>query len=103
MHILSKIPEDCTTDQKSFRAKLPKSGPYYSMDLTTATDRLPIVHQKDILAAIIGTERSEHWCNIMVGYDFICPDKISRRYGAGQAMGAYSSWPAMAIQHHCIV
>lgn len=103
MKILSKIPEDCTSNQTGFKEKLPKMGPYYSMDLTSATDRLPAVMQKDILGAIIGNDAADHWYNIMVGYDFQCPDQKRRKYATGQAMGAYSSWPAMAIQHHCIV
>lgn len=103
MKVLSRIPEDCTTDQTSFFKKLPKFGPYYSMDLTTATDRLPAVMQRDIISQIIGPEKAEHWYNIMVEYEFLCPDSKVRKYGTGQAMGAYSSWPAMAIQHHCIV
>jgi hypothetical protein len=28
---------------------------------------------------------------------------VSVRYGAGQPMGAYSSWPAMALTHHVLV
>jgi len=39
----------------------------------------------------------------MVGKGFLSPDGKVRKYGTGQAMGAYSSWPAMAIQHHSIV
>lgn len=38
----------------------------------------------------------------MVHYSFTYK-KTSINYGAGQPMGAYSSWPIMAIQHHFIV
>lgn len=57
--VLRKIPEDCTFDQSSFLSKLPKNGPYYSFDLTTATDRLPIALQKEIISHIVGHERAE--------------------------------------------
>jgi len=58
MKMLGKIPEDCTTDQTSFRQKLPPEGPYYSMDLTSATDRLPAKMQQDIISQIIGHDRA---------------------------------------------
>jgi hypothetical protein len=56
--ILKRIPEDCTFDQSSFIAKLPKEGPFYSFDLHAATDRLPVEMQEDILSSIIGGERA---------------------------------------------
>lgn len=59
MNILRKIPEDCTNDQSLFLRNLRTDGHFHSFDLTAATDRLPIVIQKDILAAVIGSERAE--------------------------------------------
>jgi len=57
--ILLKIKEDCTFDQSSFFTKLPKNGPYYSFDLTNATERLPIALQKEIIRQIVGDERAD--------------------------------------------
>lgn len=52
--ILKRIPEDCTYDQEAWYTKLPRACVYYSFDLTAATDRLPIKHQKLIIEDVYG-------------------------------------------------
>jgi hypothetical protein len=47
--VLAKLKEDCTFDQASFYSKLPSEGPFYSFDLSNATDRIPIELQLDII------------------------------------------------------
>jgi len=47
--MLGKIKADCTFNQTSPRTL--KRGPYYSLDLTAATDRFPVKTQVAILAA----------------------------------------------------
>lgn len=102
--ILKKIPEDCTFDQRAWYSKLPASGMYYSFDLTTATDRLPVLHQKEIISQIFGKRVATAWEHILVNYPFVFKGKPEPLlYGAGQPMGAYSSWPIMSLQHHCLV
>lgn len=39
----------------------------------------------------------------MVGTGFRTPRGDQIHYGTGQPMGAYSSWPTMALTHHLIV
>lgn len=39
----------------------------------------------------------------MVGHEFYTTEGRPVRYNAGQPMGAYSSWPVMALTHHLIV
>lgn len=51
---LSKIPEDCTFDQTVWFSKLPTDQTFYSFDLSNATDRLPVKHQRDIIEIIYG-------------------------------------------------
>lgn len=42
MGCLSRISTDCTTDQSRFTKHLPNfPGPFYSLDLTASTDRMP--------------------------------------------------------------
>lgn len=103
MDILKKNPQDCTFNQGSFAEKLrsPQSN-YHSLDLTTATDRLPIHLQCKVIAPLLGSKRIKAWKDVMVEHPFrIGGQEVY--YGAGQPMGAYSSWPAMAITHHYIV
>jgi hypothetical protein len=49
--VLEKIPQDCTLDQSKFKGLiLNKSEIYYSVDLSSATDRFPILLIKQLLS-----------------------------------------------------
>jgi len=76
---------------------------YYSFDLTSATDRLPRFLYVEVLKNLVDEEYAIHWESALVDYGFHGPDGIIRNYGTGQPMGLYSSWPLLAIVHHCIV
>nr|UJQ92506.1 MAG: putative RNA-dependent RNA polymerase [Mitoviridae sp.] len=104
--ILKKIRTDCTFDQNRFLEILPKGEEitYHSLDLSNATDRMPITFQKRVIGSIIGNRRAEAWASILTHWPYPCkeyPDGI--KYTVGQPMGAYSSWPALALTHHYIV
>jgi len=102
--LLRSLKPDCTFNQGSFRSKLPRQGPYYSCDLSSATDRLPVTLQRAILAVLISPEYAAAWYELLCNRDFLLPKGAgSVRYGAGQPMGAYSSWTTFAITHHAIV
>lgn len=99
---LKKIKTDCTFNQDHFQSCLRDSGPYYSLDLKSATDRMPIDFQQIIVQWIVGQKKAIEWRNILVGWGFHS-DAGLIEYKAGQPMGAYSSWPVMALTHHVIV
>nr|UPW42271.1 MAG: putative RNA dependent RNA polymerase [Heilongjiang mito-like virus 10] len=108
--LLKKIPQDCTFDQRGFKEKLINSGNYNSIDLSNATDRFPIELICLILKAHLPHHYVDAWKNIMVKLPFditqTCkgtevPSSVS--YGAGNPMGAYSSWATFAVAHHYIV
>jgi hypothetical protein len=110
--ILKRIPTDCTFDQNSFTRSLPSILPdgnsFHSIDLSAATDRMPIALQKRVISHVYGSSaKADAWATILVGlpFNFRKPDKsvIQVKYAAGQPMGAYSSWPSMALTHHVIV
>ena len=100
--MLRKIGPDCTFDQGSFTRILPLS-PFHSLDLSNATDRMPIALQRRVISRIVGEERATAWAHILVGYEYTSKGNPSVNYNCGQPMGAYSSWPAMALTHHLIV
>jgi hypothetical protein len=53
--ILGKIPQDGTFDQiKPLKALLQRNKSLYSLDLSAATDRLPIVLQMIVLSPLVG-------------------------------------------------
>nr|QIR30256.1 RNA-dependent RNA polymerase [Plasmopara viticola lesion associated mitovirus 33] len=102
--VLRKIPSDCTYKQNGFREVLPPGKIMHSLDLTAATDRMPIALQKRVISFMIGSEKSDAWERILVGRPFVCKGfDRPLYYKTGQPMGAYSSWPAMALTHHTIV
>jgi hypothetical protein len=107
MDILRKIPQDCTFDQGSFLSKLskPNDDVYYSFDLTNATDRLPLELQKTVIGRILGKgNKLDAWARILTKIPFAHKaDGKEYFYSCGQPMGAYSSWPSMAITHHAII
>jgi len=102
--ILRRIPQDCTFNQNHFLKCLPPKGPYYSIDLSNATDRMPIALQLKVVAMVIGKTRADAWAHILIGYEYTL-SRMARvaKYACGQPMGAYSSWCAMALTHHYIV
>jgi hypothetical protein len=84
--------------------------PLFSMDLSSATDRLPIALQAPIIGKVFNLSDIEvqAWVNLLVGRDYMIPTsaklpEVSVRYSVGQPMGALSSWAMLAITHHFIV
>jgi hypothetical protein len=125
--LLRLIPTDGTHDQLKPIHRLlrrrPK-GPFYSFDLSAATDRIPLSLQKALLSPVLGSWGAEVWGTLLVGRPYVICHKdaglhpdVSREadgktlsgdlysvsYAAGQPMGAYSSWAMLAFVHHAIV
>lgn len=125
--LLRMIPTDGTHDQLKPIERLLRRrphGPFYSFDLSAATDRIPLSLQKALLAPILTSWGAEIWGTLLVGRPYVICHKdagkhpdVSRdaqgvklsgdlysvTYGAGQPMGAYSSWAMLAFVHHAIV
>lgn len=96
--ILKGIKSDYTHNQGGFVSNLPQAleGSYHSIDLSAATDRMPIALQRRIIEYLYDSpEKAQAWCDLLVGDNFSVrmPDKSVQTvsYGAGQPMGAYSS------------
>lgn len=72
-----------------------KTTGLFSFDLSSATDRLPIDLQEVLMSGILGGKMARHWRNLLVSrpYNF---GKENLIYGAGQPMGALSSWAMLA-------
>lgn len=99
---LKKIRQDCTFDQSNFTKSLKGSKVYYSVDLSNATDRFPIVFIELLLKAQLPSAYVDAWRDVMVGYPF--DFKGSKFiYSTGNPMGAYSSFNSFALAHHYII
>lgn len=100
----SKFPQDRTFTQDPFLQPPKEGNNYHSLDLTAATDRLPIDLQVQVLAEISRETFSQAWKNLMVKEPFLLPDSSGYvKYSVGQPMGALSSWGMLALTHHIIV
>lgn len=77
-------------------------GEIYSYDLSSATDRLPILLQKDILSILSNNEDfASSWCSIMTSREWTLlknkstdnyiSEDLHLKYSVGQPMGALSS------------
>ena len=105
MSMLRGLKPDCTFNQGSFRATLPHEGPYFSFDLSQATDRFPVMVQEVVLAFLVSPEYAAAWRRLITGRDYHITwgAKGTVRYACGQPMGAYSSWAMFSLCHHVIV
>lgn len=117
--LLKSLPNDGTFDQNaSFTRAMEKSVKYghaWSVDLTSATDRLPIILQESLLSSLTGSrDLAKAWKDLLIGRDYLIsgdPSKLesyglepgSVQYSVGQPMGALSSWAMLALTHHFIV
>jgi hypothetical protein len=105
MDHLRGLKPDCTFNQGSFRATLPNKGPYYSFDLSSATDRFPVLIQEAVLGWLISPEYAAAWRRLICDRDYFTTwgTKGTVKYACGQPMGAYSSWAMFSVCHHLIV
>lgn len=99
--LLRTIPQDRTFTQDPI---VDFKGPYYSYDLSAATDRFPITFQKEVISYLYGAHIADAWADVLVGHEFWVPwENRSIKYTVGQPMGAYSSWATFTLSHHIIV
>lgn len=108
--IVRDVPMDGTFNQLGPLSRLQFGSGLYSVDLTAATDRLPIRVQVALLREMLGSQSfAEDWALVLVGRAYSFYQKGyeqfqgSYRYATGQPMGALSSWAMLDITHHFLV
>lgn len=87
---------------------IPKFKAPYSLDLSRATDRIPLLFQSYVLRTFTNS-----WVLAITWYLIISIFRLTIKYpsgnkrqvyyAAGQGMGLYSSWAILALTHHLIV
>lgn len=106
--ILKFLPADGTFNQMAPVLKYTEWPNAYSLDLTAATDRLPMDIQVALMGHLFGEELARNWQQLLVDRDYLASNSKYRvntvvRYAVGQPMGALSSWASLALIHHAIV
>jgi hypothetical protein len=97
MNLLRKLPCDRTFTQDPFH-KWEGSDPFYSLDLSSATDRFPVHLQQKLLTYLVsnkyglitGYKFAESWMKLLTRREFLYDGNLYK-YSVGQPMGAYSS------------
>lgn len=115
--ILKLLETDATFDQEGALRRFSKMGhtEVWSIDLSSATDLIPLLLYRVLLEPILGTRLADLWLRLLSGRNFVVPSELKEargvtrhpvdyvRYATGQPMGALSSWSAMALVHHFLV
>jgi len=110
MNLLRKLPCDRTFTQDPFH-KWEGNDPFYSLDLSSATDRFPVHLQKKLLNYLVfktsndiiySFKYSEFWMKLLINRVFTYKE-TDYKYAVGQPMGCYSSWAAFTLAHHLVV
>nr|WLK77423.1 RNA-dependent RNA polymerase [Suillus luteus mitovirus 6] len=104
MNLLKHFDSDRTyTQDPNAKWDFGNTDSFWSLDLSSATDRFPISLQKRLLTRIFDQKISNSWEFILKERGFLTPEGDSVQYGAGQPMGTYSSWAAFTLTHHLVV
>lgn len=112
VQVLERIPQDGTVDQMRPVSRLLKDrphGPFFSFDLSAATDRLPVIIQAQLIGYFLGTHAANLWKTLLIGRPYYIPVNSYRIpsgnvfYETGQPMGALTSWGMLAFTHHLMV
>nr|AHX84132.1 RNA-dependent RNA polymerase [Sclerotinia sclerotiorum mitovirus 5] len=102
---LKNLPQDRTFTQDPFNKWGKTMGhKFWSLDLTSATDRFPISLQERVISHLLSDDdKARAWRDILIERDYKLPDGNLTRYSVGQPMGAYSSWTTFTLTHHLVV
>jgi len=120
--VLKSLPTDSTFNQQAGIKRIIDIGGsrLRSFDLSAATDRVPLLVQIPILAALfalVGYSKNRAsnianaWGKIIETIPFFLSRRGSRtgligrtlKYRCGHPMGTYSSWAAFTLTHHLLV
>jgi hypothetical protein len=76
---------------------------FWSLDLSSATDRFPIDLQRRLLVRIFNEKFAHSWHYLLSNRKFMTPMGDIVKYLTGQPMGTYSSWAVFTLTHHLLV
>jgi hypothetical protein len=100
---LGNLPQDRTFTQSPFNQWKDDGNRFWSLDLSSATDRYPIQLQRRLLEQMFSDRLAKSWEYILSTREFETPEGYKLKYSVGQPMGSYSSWAAFTITHHLLV
>jgi hypothetical protein len=103
LSILSTIPMDRTYTQDPSHSWEQNDHKFWSLDLSSATDRFPVYLQYSIVKWLYDSKKATSWLAILTQRTYESPSGDQLKYSVGQPMGAYSSWAIFTLTHHLAV
>jgi len=104
--ILKQIPQDGTFDQDaSFRRFMNlanRKGVAGCFDLSSATERFPLILQSIVVSALMGDIWKDAWERCVIKRDYVFRNKRIT-WKVGQPLGLYGSWALFTLTHHLFV
>jgi len=104
--ILKKIPQDGTFDQdasfKRFVNLANRKGVAGCFDLSSATERFPLILQSIVVSALMGDIWKDAWERCVIKRDYVFRNKRIT-WKVGQPLGLYGSWALFTLTHHLFV
>jgi len=95
MNLLKHFNSDRTYTQDPSNEWEDNGHSFWSLDLSSATDRFPIYLQKRLLVRVFNEEFANSWSWLLSNRKFELPEDGPVKYvkySTGQPMGTYSSW-----------
>lgn len=103
LNLLKKFDTDRTFTQNPLHNWDSNEEKFWSLDLSSATDRFPVKLQMRLLSRVFDQTLANSWHCILRNRDFLTPDGRTVNYSTGQPMGTYSSWAVFTLCHHLVV
>jgi hypothetical protein len=105
MRLSKNLPQDRTFTQEPLNAwDLSNNESFWSLDLSSATDRFPVKLQERLLTRIFDSQKlGLSWHSVLSSRRFTTPEGQVLSYKTGQPMGTYSSWISFTLAHHLVV
>jgi hypothetical protein len=107
MNQFARMANDATWDQNLGVELISKwsseKSELFSFDLTAATDRWPIKHQRLVIEACFDKNVADVWEELLSIPAYSKKHKRYITYKVGQPMGLFSSWAALNMSHHCVL
>jgi hypothetical protein len=110
MQLLKALKADGTFSHRNvgkFAQAVTTFGSYaYCADLTAFTDRFPGIVQRELLRELLGNDdlAKDYWTLLSEReFSLAWDPEVKVKYGTGQPMGCYASWPLCSLAHHLVV
>jgi hypothetical protein len=104
MYILKKFKTDGTWDQNKQVERILREcqAQAHSFDLTSATDRFPVLLQEIVMSFVFSKEIASSWAKVLTQRPFRYKNE-DVMWKVGQPLGLLSSWAAFSLTHHALI